>query len=98
MLDWDVFIANFSSTIAKYAHYELNQTQKEFIKAKIDPKKTNQIYKNAFLLFAQEYWDIPSNRTNLFKMKMNLSNVLPRFKIMTRVSTQKLTFSITYVD
>lgn len=42
---------------------------------KIDPENQNQVYKNGYLLFIKDYWSIPSNRTKLFNMKMNLKEV-----------------------
>lgn len=96
VLDWDVFIRNFATSIATYAHYDLNPTQREFIRAKIDPDRRGEVCKAAFLLFAQDYWDIPSNRTNLFKMRINLTNVLPRLTLLTRAIPQRLNFSIIY--
>jgi hypothetical protein len=98
VLDWDVFIRNFAASIATYAHYDLNAIQREFIRAKIDPLKKGEICKAAFLLFAQDYWDIPSNRTNLFKMRMNLTNVMPRLTLLTKSTPQRLTITCTYIS
>jgi hypothetical protein len=97
VVDWDLFIRNFVAAVSVHANYQLNSTQKEFIKTKIDPLQTNQIYKNAFLLFAKHYWQLPSNRTNLFKMKINLS-ALPKLLLMTGSSPQTIRLSLRYLD
>lgn len=96
MVDWDSFIESFSRSIAQLASYELNATQKQFIKTKIDPLHRNEVYKNAFLLFAKHYWDVPSNRTNLFKMKINLTNALPRLNLMTASAVQQINVAVNY--
>lgn len=97
VIEWDTFIRNFSKAIGQHAHYQLNSTQKDFIKTKIDPLQTNQIYKNAFLLFAQQYWDIPSNRTKLFKMKINLTH-LPKLNFLTGSAPQTINISIRHIN
>jgi hypothetical protein len=96
VIDWDTFIASFVENIARYAQYELNSIQRQFIKSKIDPEHRNEIYKSGFLLFAKNYWDLPSNRTNLFKMKINLTNVMPRLNLMTGLQAQRLVIAFVY--
>jgi hypothetical protein len=98
VLDWDVFIRNFAASIATYAHYDLNATQREYIHSKIDPQRRGEVCKAAFLLFAQDYWDVPSNRTNLFKMRMNLTHAIPRLTLLTRSTPQRLAFTLVHLS
>lgn len=47
------------------------------------------------MLFAKQYWDLPSNRTNLFKMKINLK-ALPKLTLLTGASHQSILIAIRY--
>ena len=66
-----------------------------YIKTLIDPKESNQIYKNAFLLFVNNYWEAPGNRDRLFKMKINLTG-LPRDRNINEASPQKIVVKCRY--
>ena len=94
VVDWDNFISSFGRVVAGQGHYTLNPTQKDYIRAQIDPQNAGHVHKNAFLLFCRDYWDIPSNRNNLLKMKMNLTQALPRLTLLTTTPANSLLLTL----
>lgn len=69
VVDWDDFIVGFCLFTEKHSKILLNETQKTYLKQLLDPKDLQQIDFGQFTKFMQEYWIVPSNRTNLFKLK-----------------------------
>jgi hypothetical protein len=75
IIDWDKFILLFDDWILETISLKLNHLQKEFIKSLIDPEGKNLVYKNSYLLFVKNFWELPSNRTKLLKGQVNLSKI-----------------------
>lgn len=75
LVDFDTFIKSFCREIERNTGILLTEIQKQYVKYLIDPENQNQVYKNGFLLFVRDFWSIPSNRTKLLSMKINLSKM-----------------------
>lgn len=98
VVDWDVFVKHFSEQVKKWANYELNSTQKDFIRTKIDPEHRCEVYKSGFLLFVRDFWEVPSNRTNLFKMKINFSSLFSKLTLLESRPMCHLKITVKYLD
>lgn len=68
-MDWDDFINCFSQFTERNSKILLNEHQKGFLKELLDPQERQEIDIGQCMNFMSKYWVVPSNRTNLFKLK-----------------------------
>lgn len=67
------------------------------MKSLLDPENRNLVYKNSYLIFVRDFWDLPSNRTRLLKGQINLSK-MPKLKFISDLNSEEsLLVKIIYI-